>query len=823
MKTVSLIFSLLIISLLLLFPFSGEAQLTKVKGTVTDSITGEPLPFVNIAFKGKTIGTTTDFNGNFMIETKYAGDTLVASCMGYNMIEYPVKKNQFQTINYALMLANIELSEVVITPGENPAHQILRNIIANKKNNDKDRFDAYQYEVYNKIQFDINNIDEKFKNRRVFRPFKFVFDEVDTSVINGKPYLPVFLSEALSDFYFRKKPKSEKEIINATQISGVDNESVSQFVGNMYINVNIYSNYIEIFQKNFVSPISNQGLIFYKYYLVDSTFVGDKWCYKLMFKPRRKQELTFTGQFWVNDTTWAIKDIDMRIAEDANINFINDLVAHFEFDKVDSVNWMLTKEAVVIDFNPLKNENTGLFGHRTATYKNFVLNQPMNDEFYNTPTNITVVDSANKKPKEFWETHRHEDLSKNEVSIYEMIDTVKSLPAFRTWVDIVTMVVTGYWVKGNFEIGPYASMLSFNDLEGPRLRLGGRTSNAFSTKLMLDGYCAYGLKDEKFKYGGGFIYMVNKNPRESFGANYKRDIEQMGLSSNAFREDYILTSVFRRNPADKLSTVEQYDAFYEKEWFGGFSNTVVLKRRDIYPMGMPDFVLNQGGEAHHYKTLTTSEMTLKTRFAFQEKFFMGEFERVSLGTRWPIFQVDYTYGIPNCLESNFEYHKVTFNVKDWFNFNPFGYSKYVVEAGKIWGKLPYPLMKLHEGNETYYFDEYAFNLMNFYEFVSDQYVSFYYTHHFEGFFMNKIPLFRKLKWREFGLVKGVIGSMDKKNRDLMDFLPNMNEVSKPYFEAGIGIENVFRIFRFDMLWRLSHLDHENVAPVGFRGSMVLMF
>jgi len=815
--------NILLLTFLLVLPFVVFSQITKIMGTVKDSITGEPLPFVNIAFKGKNIGTTTDFNGNYMIETRYAGDTLVASYVGYHASERFVVRNQFQTINFALFQTNIELSEVVILPGENPAHGILRNIIANKHKHNKEKFDAYEYEVYSKIQFDINNIDEKFMERRVFRPFKFVFDNIDTSVINGKPYLPVFLSEAISDYYYRKKPKSELEIIKATSVSGVENESVSQFSGSMYININIYNNHLDVFQKNFVSPISNSGLMYYRYYLVDSTFIDNKWCYKIMYKPRRKQELTFTGSFWVNDTTFAVKEIELRIADDANINFINDLYAHIQYDKVDDENWMVTKEHIIIDFNVLKNDNTGVFGHRTATYRNFVLNKAREDSFYNSPTNIVLKEDALSKDKSFWEENRHEELSKNELSIYNMIDSVKTLPAFRTWVDIVTMVVTGYWVKGYAEIGPYASILSFNDLEGTRIRLGGRTANAFSTRLMLDGYAAYGTKDQRFKYGGGFLYMLNKNPRETIGAKYKNDVEQLGLSSNAFREDFILASLFRRKPADKLSMVEEYQFHYEKEWFGGFSNTLELRRRELFPTAGSGFEIRDNGEVAHKKSIITSEITVKTRFAYQEKFVMGEFERMSLGTSWPVLQVDYTYGYPNVLGSDFEYHKLTFNVKDWFNIKTFGYSKYIIEAGKIWGKLPFPLLKLHEGNETYYFDEYAFNLMNYYEFVSDQYLSFYYTHHFDGYFLNKIPFFRKLKWREVGLLKGVVGSLDEKNRDTMLFPDGMYKVSKPYFEAGVGVENIFRIFRFDMLWRLSHLDNENVAPYGFRGSLVLSF
>lgn len=799
------------------------SQITKIMGTVRDSISKEPLPFVSIVLKGSAIGTTTDFNGKFSLEAKTKSDSIVITYVGYKRVAKAFAKNKFQTINIDLIPSTLTLNTIEIIAGDNPANILLRKVIDRKDINNREKFDSYQYEIYNKIQFDLNNIDEKFKNRRVLKPFQFVFNEMDTSTINGKAYLPIFLSEAISDFYYRKKPKAEREVIKATKVSGVDNESVQQFVGNMYININVYDNYIPVFQKNFISPIANFGPGFYKYYLVDSTFIGNQWCYKVMFKPRRKQELTFTGNMWIHDTTFAVKKIEMRMDEGANINFISDLVTSMEYGIVDGTNWMLTKENLVIDFNPLEGKNEGFFGHRTATYRNFILNKEMPDAFYNTPTNIIVEEGSFEKSEEYWNKNRHDSLNKNELAIYNMVDSVKNLPAFRTWVDIIQTMVTGYYVKGNFEYGPYASVLSFNDIEGARFRVGGRTSNDFSKKLMFTGYTAFGTKDQKLKYGAGFLYILDKNPRQSIGYNYKDDIEQLSQSSNAFREDFLFASVFRKSIADKLTMVKSHTGFYEKEWLSGYSNTLTLTHRELFPLMGLKYEIYSNGSKEVKNSITTSEIKLSSRFAYQEKFVMGEFERVSLGTKYPILQFDYTYGLNGIWNSDFEYHKLVLNFKDWFNVRSFGWSKYIIEAGKIYGTVPYPLLKLHEGNETYVFDEYAFNLMNFYEFASDQYVSFYYTHHFDGYFLNKFPLLRKLKWREVALVKGVVGSLRDENRNIMQFPTSLSGVAKPYFEAGVGVENILKIFRVDGLWRLSYLDHPNVTKFGIRVSMQFTF
>ena len=807
----------------------ANAQLTKIMGTITDGDTGEPLPFVNIIFKGTNIGVTSDFDGNYSIETETPGDTLIASFIGYERSYALVIEGKFQVIDFVMKSQNVLLDAVIIRPGINPAEVLLAKIIENKPNNDPDHFDSYQYEAYTKIELDANNITEKFKNRRIYRHFDFIFDNVDTSTINGKTYLPIFLSESLSDVYGRKDPRGFIEKIKATKISGINNQSAMQLLGDEFLGTEIYDNYIQIFQLNFVSPIANGALPFYRYYLVDSAFFDDKWCYKVMYKPRHKQTLTFTGNFWVHDTTFAIKEIEMRIADDANMNYVNDLVIHKEFEIVDGEHWAVVRDNTIGDFNVIENNKRtlGFFGRKTTTYRDYVINQPKESKFYNAPVNVIVSDSAGDHSEEFWAESRHEELSKDERTVYYMIDTLSTIPQFKTYIDIAEMVITGYYVKGKFEIGPYASMLSFNAIEGARFRFGGRTSNAFSTKVMLGGYVAYGTLDGRFKYGGNVLYMLNKNPRRALRGSFRYDLEQLGASQNAFREDFFLAFLFRRQPADKLSFVEEIKLAYEHEWFTGFTNTLILMNRNLYPVGGTKFEFYYQDDATQKiaeeDAITSAEIGLDLRFAYKERVSMGEFERVSLGAKFPIVDVKYAYGMPNFFKSDYEYHKIQIGIRHWFNVFSLGWSRFRIEGGRIWGTLPYPLLKLHEGNETYFFDESAFNMMNYYEFVSDKYLSVYYTHHFNGLLFNRIPLFRKLKWREVAFVTGLVGGMDQKNKEYSVFPTGMYTLDKPYFEAGAGIENIFKIIRIDAVWRLSYLEHLNASPFGIRFSLQFAF
>ncbi|MFM7053374.1 MAG: DUF5686 family protein, partial [Bacteroidota bacterium] len=690
--------------------------------------------------------------------------------------------------------------------------------------NDRTKLDYYKYELYNKLEFDLTDIPPDFKEKKLIKPFAFIFDNVDSSVTNSKPFLPFFITETISDVQYRKNPKTTKERIKASKISGLENESVTQFLGDMYQNIDVYDNYMNIFGKSFVSPVSNVGLLYYKYYLTDSAFFDNQWCYKLKFKPRRKQELTFTGECWIHDTTFAIRKIDMRVVDDANINFVEDLAVVKEYSRINNEYWMLSKEMLVVDFAARK-EGMGLIGRRSASYKGFSINVPIADELLSGPENIIVDDNSTGKDESFWSEARHDSLSDREKKIYAMVDTIKTLPAFRTYVDIITLFFTGHYEIGKFEIGPYFTLFSFNEVEGARFRFGGRTGPKFSSRLRLEGYTAYGAKDEEFKYMGGFRYFLHTKPRMAIGARYKNDVVQLGQSENAFQDDNILSSLFRRNPADKLTQQESYRFYYEQEFYSGFSYRLSLDHGILRPLGSLDYSYYSDFESNQVRNvINMSEASLVLRFAYREKFVEGESGRVSLGSEYPVTRLVYTSGLKGVMDSDFSYHKLTAKLDDNIPLPPFGYTYLAVEAGKVWGSLPYPLLHVHQGNESYFYDYASFNMMNYYEFVSDQYASLFVVHHFDGFFLDKIPLLRKLKWRELASLRAVYGGLSEGNRKLLVKPDEIGSLSaKPYAEAGFGIENIFKILRFDFMYRLSYLDNPDIAKFGIRGGLQITF
>jgi len=798
-----------------------SAQLTVVKGRITDAANQKTIPFVNVFFKGANVGTISEADGSFYLETKVKIDSLQVSYIGFETKTFKIENNKTTNLEIELEPTDMALDEITVYAGENPANQIIRNIVKEKKKNNPEKLKYFQCDVYNKLQLDLTNINDKFQNRKVFSKFQFVFDMKDSSKVFNKSYLPVLISENYSQYFYQKRPERKKEIIIANKISGIENKSYSEFTGQMYIEVNMYQSYVNLFGQMFVSPFANTGLMVYKYYLEDSTYINNKWCYNITFKPKRKQERTFHGDFWVNDSTWAIVKVNARISEDANINYVHDLILEQEYSQFFDSVWFKTKDKLLVDISIL-NKSQGLLGRKLSVYKNLSVERLDTTVFSANKLNEAIIlDTVTDNNHSYWNSVRPEKLSEQEEQIYVMVDSIKDVPIFRTFSDIIYLLAYGYYAHNNFEYGPYFKTYSFNPIEGNRFRIGGRTSNEFSTRLMLYGHLAYGTKDNDFKYGLGALYMINKNPRFTIDLFYEDDLSLLGQSVNAFSEDNILASILSIRPNDNLLNLERYRVILEKEWFVGFSNTLRIFHGILTPSEKIHFENTANNQI--WSNLVASELSLKTRFAFNEKVLSGEFERVSLGTDFPVFELDLAAGFKGVLNSDFEYYRTSLKISQGIDIGMLGYFKYAVRVGKIWGEVPFPLLYLHEGNETYALDDEAYNLLNYYELGSDFYQSIYLEHRFQGLFFNKIPLLRKLKWRELIQIKLLNGSISEKNKHVWDFPASLTEISRPYMEVGAGIENILKVFRIDAMWRITNREKNDVQKFGIKAKLQFIF
>ncbi len=838
-----------LITILLVFPQSGYAQnITVVKGRVVSKSTKKPLPFVNVYFENRNIGTITDDDGRYEIKTSEASNKLSSSFLGFYTQTKGVTIGETQVVNFLLDPENISLNEVKVQSKKkryrnkgNPAVELIKKVIDNKKLNRKENLDYYEYSRYDKVEFDINDVSEKLKDKKAFKQINFIFDYADTSVLDGKVYLPIFLKETLSENYYRKSPKVRKQYITGDKTIGfhdfVDNKGIDNLTDHLYEDVNIYKSTVRLVTNDFISPISNIAPATYKFHIVDTVHIDGDDCINLVFYPRNKQSFAFQGNLFItNDSLYAVKKVNMRIMDDINLNFVKDVQIVQEWEYLDSMAWMLSKDNVNIIFSLTKN-GAEVLGKKTVLYNNYQINQAKPDSIYSGLGNVVNQKGYDKRDEDFWEKNRLTTLTKKEKDIYSMTDSLTKIPVFNTAMDLIMLFVSGYYNVGQVDIGGVNTFFSFNEIEGFRLRFGGRTSEKFSKRWKLAGFIRYGFKDEKLKYSGSAKYSFNKDrpvqdiPEHYLKASYSYDTKFPGLDQLFINGENFMLS-FKHGVADKMTYFYRSDLEYFRDWPGGFSTQLNFKHVTEYPAGSLEYRY----EDYSVNNITSSEIVTKVRFSPNEKYYRGLDYRAPIVSKDPILQLIYTQGFNGVFDSEFTYSKFQFNFFKRFHVAPIGFTNLEIEAGKTLGDaIPFPLLFVHRANQTYSYQLHSYNLMNFLEFVSDQYIAVNAEHQFYGFFLNKIPLIKKLKWREVITFKGIYGGVsDKNNPTVTDGLmlfptdgygnqTTFTLEEKPYMEVGIGITNIFKVLRIDFVKRVTHLNNPNVASWGIRGKFVLDF
>ncbi|MGV6861536.1 MAG: DUF5686 family protein [Putridiphycobacter sp.] len=805
---------------ILLTTILGQAQ-TKVSGVVIDSLTKEPVSFAKVLFMGTTDGGLTNFEGKFAIQTTQEVDSIVVSFVGYNPKKIAIPKATEDQKKMLIELNSVKLlNEVeVIADKKNPVFRILKEINDHRPINDPEKLEAYQYEVYNKMQFSLTNLGENPEDIKLIKNFNFVTDYIDT--LNGKDFLPILLTEAVTDYYYKKSPAQKKEIIKATNVTGVENLQVEQFTGDMNQNVNIYDNYISLFNKDFLSPIAPTARAFYKYYLLGHEMVNDVECYRIQFVPRRKGDAVFFGEMWVTVDTYAIVRIEADIPDDVNLNYVSNFKVKQLFTLTDSNIYMVDKEEVFAEFklfNEMKKQSlVGVYVHKNTYRKDFVINDPKDFSFY--VEDIVIPDSAKIKDQAYWQTIRHDSLNANEAGVIEMIDSLKQNRTFKFYDQLAYMSYTGFWRAGPMEIGNIFSMYNKNVVEGQRVMLSLRTSNKFSTKHEINAFLIYGFGDQRFKYGASYRWRLKRSPRTMLRFAYNKKIEQLGLSSRLGDIGNSFTTLFSIGPLDKLTFVDKASVSLEKDYPIDMRTFSAIEWKNFVPLGNSVYHrLNDNGDSINVSSVTSFEIRNQIMYTKDEKFINGNFDRFSLGSKYPIISLTHTLGIKNVFGSEYNFNRLDFLIDHRPKVGFWGRINYTLYAGKIFGTLPYPFLNIHQGNQTFYLQTGTFNLLNYYEFVSDTWVGLNFEHRLQGFILDKVPLIRKLKWRLVYGAKGVIGTFDQKHLSEM-LLPSYTKTlsfTKPYMEASIGVENIFKFIRIDAIWRLSYLDTPNITKFGVK-------
>ncbi len=790
------------------------AQPTRVRGRVTNQA-GEPLPYASVSFLGTTVGMVTDEEGGYALETRDSVTILEAAILGYHDERCRVVQGTYTEINFVMREADMAISEVVITPGENPAHPLLDSMIRRKSLHNPDRYDRYYTHTYTKMEVGLTNIKEAFRSRRMQRNFGFVFDYIDTIALTGQRYLPAMISETTADYYHSRTPHVDREVIRANRVSGVeDTQSIAQFTGQMPGNVNFYDNFIDIFNIRFVSPLADGGRTYYKYFLIDSLEVDGRKSYKIHFHPHSTATPVLDGEFLLDAESYALRSISARLPRRANVNWIRHLLLENENRRVDSVRWFKHRDRVQAEFSVVLSDSsklTSVLGTREITYSDTQFEGEFPSEIYGTDHEVVLADETPEPHDEaYWEQARPYRLSEREQGIYRMVDSIQQAPLYKNIYTTINTILVGYYNTKYIGIGPYYKLASFNDLEGFRPQIGLRTTAAMSRRVRLGVYGAYGTKDERWKGGGSLELMLGKGLTRKLTIDGAHDVQQLGAGENALTESNILSSILSRGD-ERLSMVNRVGLHYEHEWLHGISTFVGVQGRRIFANRYVPMLRPAEGDPQWVSGVDDASVSLGLRLSKNEKIYRRAFDKSSLGSIYPILTLSGTMGIKELLGNSPEYYRVDASLHYRPELPPIGRSNLLVQAGRIWGEVPYPLLKLHEGNGTYFYDPYAFSCMDYYEFASDRWVACFFEHHFGGFFLGRIPLLKRLKWREVLTCKGVWGSLSSQNDGSLPateaplcFPTGMGSVSKPYFEAGFGVENIFRMVRVDFIWRLSH-------------------
>jgi hypothetical protein len=816
---------------------------TKVSGYVFD-VNNEPIPFANILFKGSTEGTISNEDGKFYLESDEKWQTLIVSFIGFEVLEIPLTKSVNYDLKFILNEEASSLNEVLIVTGkqskkasENPAIRILKKIWERKRQNGLKQFKQYEYDQYEKVEFDLNTIDSALIKSKLFKGMEFVFEEVDTSNVTGKTYLPIFLNESVKKISGDNVINKEREDLLGNKNSGFsNNQMIIDFIDDLYSEYDVYDNYLKFFDKSFVSPLSRTGVQTYNYVLSDSAFIENKWCYNIIYYPRRKNELTFKGDFWVNDSTYAIKEINLQASKSANINWVKEIYIEQEFEVLNDSVFLIKRDYFLSDFAlNKKEESRGVYGKRTTLYDNYTFNQQKEKEFYDKVV-YNYDDDAYNREDEFWETNRLEALNKDEKGVYKMLDTLKTVKKFKRLYNLGSILGSGYveFPSLNLDYGPIFSTFGFNDVEGVRLRAGGRTYFGPNDLWRLEGFVAYGFRDDKFKYGISGKWLLDKKSRLTIFGGTRRDVEQIGASltssTDVLGRSLASNAVFTAGANDKLTNINLTTLGLEIEPVRNLGLRFNTSYRTL-ESASPNFSLDYI-DLDSPTGISSETQQFETRFsvAYFPKREMTGFgvERKNKNDNFARIFAQISQGYKGVLDSDFDYTKLQFSYIQPWQVGGFGKLIMSIEAGKTFGEVPLALLSIVPGNQTYFSIYNTFPQLDFYEFVTDTYTSTHLEHNFNGRLFSRIPFLKKYNLRAIVGLRGVWGELSDENRALsttgnpVEF-PLVAPDSRVYYEYSFGVANIFKVLRLDFNFRGNYLDNPGARRFGVTGSFGFYF
>ena len=813
------------------------AQERIISGKIIDVQTKLPLFSCSIYSLNSGNGVITDENGKFTFPINDRTDSIAISMIGYKTISKSVSKALKQEINFEAEPASGSMDEVVVTIKSkySKAQRLVKKVIKNKEYNDAFNNKTFQCQVYDKIEADLKNIPEKLQTNRLLKPLAFAFNNFDTTKDNQKA-LPVYLSESNSNYYYRKNPEKERYDYTAIKSSGLANKSVLTYIDGLYKKINVYDNNIKLVDVNFVSPISDNALDYYDYHILDTLFFDSHRCIQVQFSPMHFGSNTFNGYMWITDTSYAIKSVVMHMDKNANINFVNKFEISQFFEVANQNKYLPEKNILYIDLTVPGMKKTGVIAKKTTLYRNVILNNNSIDTAFNKKVaDISAFgrDTANPEIKRF------ESLSKSENSVYQLMDTLNKIPAVILYAKIISALSTGYYTTGRVDIGNLYSIYTNNRVEGNRFTFGLKTNSTFNSRLQLRGYAGLSTRDKQFRYLLTSLFVLNPKQWTTLNLELSSDLAGTYDHSDELDQNSIFASFLRRVKYTEIRLINSKyaGATWKKYFDNGIGLGAEINHNILTPFfnvyytynDFKPYIINTPGVNNNY---AVNAVTFSVRYSHKEKFITEHYRRGSLGSNYPIVTLNYTKGLKvnnGLLKSDFDFSKWNLNIQHDFTDGRIGQLSYTLDAGITNGVLPIVLLDVQKGNDTYYYNKYAFNNMNRFEFATDKYASLSVQQAFGSFPFKYFPLLKKLKWRSLATFKGVIGGMSQANKIANGYYDTSINYhfsipdKIPYMETGFGIDNIFHLIRIDAVWRLNYLNNPSISKFGIKGSIELKF
>lgn len=844
----------------LLFILISPQAYSQLRGVITDSLTNEPLMFISVFYEGKGVGAISDTEGKYTVETRREWNELTFSAIGYDTKRVRIEPGM-KFLNVKMFPSAIMLNEVVVRPQRerysrknNPAVDFMRKVIEHKFRQQLEENDYYRYDKYQKMKTSLNDVTPEGLDKGMFKKMPFIRDMVEISPESQKQILSISIQETASEIIYRKSPKSQKTIIKGMRSSGIDElfatgDMVGTILNDVFSDVNIYDNDIRLLQERFVSPISGSSAIsFYKYYLMDTVMVDKHECVHLTFVPQNSQDFGFTGHLYVvNDSTYAVKKCRMNLPKNTGVNFVDRLDITQTFEQLPNGSWVLTDDDMVVELSVI-NAAQGVQVRRTTKYANFSF-EPLDADLFKMKGNVIKDPLAQSRSDEFWAEVRQVPLTEIEGGMDNLIDRLQEIPGFKYIMIGLKALIENYVETGSrktpskFDFGPMNTIISGNYIDGTRLRISGQTTAQFNPNWFFKGYTAYGFRDRKWKYEAEVTYSFDKReffpwefPRHKLSARYRYDVMSPMDKFLATDKDNVFVA-WKVTTVDQMSYVRDIELKHELETMSGFSVTTTLRHRNDEPTGKLEYLRNDM-DATPVHDMTTTDLGIVLSYSPGQTYINTKQRRLPVTFDAPVYTLSHTTGFKGVLSGDYNFNLTEASIWKRFWLSSWGRADVTLKAGAQWDKVPFPLLILPAANLSYITQKETFNLINNMEFLNDRYASFSLTYSMNGKLFNRIPLLKKLKWREAFRFRTLWGDLSDKNNpykntgdgDLFLFPMRDGEVTsfvmdpkKPYMEASVGIYNIFKILHIEYVRRLNYLDHPNTKKDGIRFMIMMTF